>query len=102
MGAPTGPFRPLKEMMYPVIGAPWVQSLLTVSLARFLFGDATVASWGFNGALRFTTAAWLASAFHGIVLDYTVFRISWRVVLSWWAGSFAAAVATAYAISVVM
>lgn len=92
-------FRSMKDplMLYPVLIAPFVSSLLCNLLARGLFGAAAVAAWSLSDALRFALALWACSAFHGIFMDWTVFRISWRVVVHWWGGSLVGAFATACA-----
>ena len=90
MSAPGGPFRSMKTlaMLYPPLLAPAVQAALSLAMAALCFGAPAVRSWSAETAIGFTVALWLCSAAHGILLDYAVFRMTWRVALQWWVGSF--------------
>ena len=93
MAAAGGPFRAVSSpaMLYPPLLAPAVQAALSLSLATACFGAPAVRAWPLAAALRWSVALWACSAAHGILLDWAVFRMSWRVPLAWWAGSLAGA-----------
>ena len=96
-------FRPLTSaiMLYPPLAAPFVSSALTLFFAVGCFGPAAVSAWGVPEAARFAVGLWLVSACHGIWLDYTVYRISWRMLANFWCGSFTTAIVSASALALV-
>ena len=88
------------RMLYPPFFSPFVHSFLVLLFALACFGPPAVARWTFADAARFTLSAWATvSAGHGILLEYCVFRISWRIVVQFWFGTLAAALTTAYALA---
>jgi hypothetical protein len=83
MAARGGPFRDLKDphsLYYPLL-SPIVTALLTRALAVGLFSAPAVAAWSRADGARFALALWSATSAHGIWLDYTVFRISPRILV---------------------
>ena len=86
-------------MLYSPLAAPFVSAALTLFLAVGCFGEPAVRAWDLAAAARFAGGLWLASAGHGIWLDYTVYRVSWRIPANFWCGSLAAAMATAVALT---
>ena len=118
MHAEGGPFRSFEEkaMLYGPLLSPWVHAKLCLLFANACFGKASVQKWSLGQALAFTISLWLVrapfpltrsncgaathtraslqvSAGHGILLDWSTFKISWRVAVQFWASSFAAALA---------
>ena len=89
MALKNGPFRDLSSplMLYFFLCAPTVQALATYTLASSFFGANTVAGWSDEEAVRFTVSLWAATSAHGILLDYTTFRISPRILVHFWVGS---------------
>ena len=96
MAARGGPFRDFKDprsLYFPFI-APIVSALLTRALAIGLFSAPVVAAWSRADGARFALALWAATSAHGIVLDYTVFRISPRILAMFLVGSCVGAACT--------
>lgn len=90
IGLKNGIFRPLRDPLmayYPFL-FPLVNSILMLALALALYGDSPVRGWGYREGVRFVVAVWATTSLHGIVLDFTTFRISTKVFLSFILGSF--------------
>jgi hypothetical protein len=85
-----GPFRPFRDpfMAYYPFLFPLVHSVLMLALALALYGDSPVRGWGYSEGVRFSLTVWGCTSLHGIFLDFSTFRISPKVFLSFALGSF--------------
>jgi len=93
-----GVFRPLKSMLYHPFLSPVVHTTLQLFLSNSLFGEESVKGWGSIEAVAFSVLVWFCTSFHGIWLDYTTFRISETVLISFLLGSLVTAVVTGYCV----
>lgn len=97
-------FRSVQDprMLYPLLGSPFVRSGLDVFLAMACFGENAVRSWAPENAVSFCVLVWFCNAFHGIFLDYSCLKMTWRTPLNWWMGSFLSSVVSGYVMGYVL
>ena len=89
----SGHFRSVNDplFLYPVTGAPFAIAF-ALAFLRFAVSDPKTVDWTVDHGVAFGLAAWLAGAFHGVILDYTTFKMSSAVLLNFWLGSVTLAV----------
>ena len=90
------------RMLYPLLGSPLVgpTAVLVLAISCFGLGPSGLGAFSLGDSARFALCLWLASAFNGVLMDFSVFRVSWRILLGWWAGSLGSLLAIAYAMNV--